>query len=163
MSSWQLVASTPFDGGGARMSVFRALAAAPGAGPITIRFPSTSLGCYWSVDEFDGVDTSGTNGAGAIVQTGVLDGGTAPAGSVALALAPFGQPTNAAFGAVSHRANEPTTPGSGFTELSDNRNTSPAFSLQTEWAVDDPTVDASWTSGARYGAIAAEIRAAGGG
>lgn len=159
MSAWELVASTAFDGGGARISVFRALQSAPGAGPVTISFPAQSLACYWSVDEFAGVDTGGANGSGAIVQAGVLDGGTATAPSLSVALAPFERADNVAFGATSHRASEATAPGAGFTELSDNQNSGPSFSMQTEWAPNDPTVDASWASASRYGAIAAEIRA----
>jgi hypothetical protein len=52
-----------------RLTVFRALSAAPGSGVLTISFGANNMNlCAWSIVEFAGVSTSGTNGTGAIRQ-----------------------------------------------------------------------------------------------
>lgn len=53
-----------------RLTRFRALGASPTTGTLTISFGATNQdGCLWTWAELDGVDTSGTNGSGAIADT----------------------------------------------------------------------------------------------
>ena len=70
MTSWDIVASVAFNGATPldRISVYRAMSAAPGSGPITITSSVTVSNCQWIVSQWDGVDHGGPNGAGAIVQ-----------------------------------------------------------------------------------------------
>src|SRR5687767_13823040 len=57
-----------------RLTLFRAMGAAPSTGALTIDFGGqVQANCSWSVVEFDGVDTSGTNGSGAIVQASAIN------------------------------------------------------------------------------------------
>ncbi len=51
-------------------TLFRALGASPSSGAVTIDFAGQTQGqIYWIIDEVTGMDTSGTNGSGAIVQS----------------------------------------------------------------------------------------------
>ena len=103
MATWTRVASIdyePDDFGAwkARVTVFRALSNAPGSGALTIEFPNTQSNATWIVSQWSGVDTSGVNGAGAIVQTVSARGDAVS--SLAATLAAFGKPNNAAYGVV---------------------------------------------------------------
>src|SRR6266704_2779649 len=51
-----------------RITLFRAMGTSPTAGSVTISFSSGQESIAWSIVEFSGVDTSGTNGSGAVVQ-----------------------------------------------------------------------------------------------
>ena len=139
-----------------RVSIYRAMGASPGAGAITIDCGGTSQDqLEWSVTEFDGVDTSGTNGSGAIVQSGGAQdsGGTT---SMTITLAGFGSTENAAYGSIRHGA--PITEGSGFTELSE---VTTYTGFQSEWKINDNTVDWSFSNDGSFAfAEALEIKAA---
>lgn len=53
-----------------RLTLFRAMGASPSAGAVTIDCGATTIVAWlWSIVEFTGVDTSGTNGSGAVVQS----------------------------------------------------------------------------------------------
>src|SRR5262249_42686296 len=64
MAAWTLVASVAYNGSTPldRVSIFRAMSTAPGSGPITITNSVTVSNCQWIVSQWDGVETSGTNG-----------------------------------------------------------------------------------------------------
>jgi hypothetical protein len=99
------------------------------------------------------VDTTTNNG---IVQSAV---GTGTSVTPLATLAAFGSANNATFQAHGHAAATATTPGTGFTELSDTTTATPAQALETEWSVaNDTTADATITSAA-WGAVAVEIKA----
>lgn len=144
-----------------RITVFRGMTASPGAAAaITITFGGTTQSaCGWSVDEFANVDTSGTNGSGAVVQAlTATDNGSVTSGLVTLAA--FSSVNNATFGAFGHNNNESTTAGTGFTRLCDQFGTGPTTGLATEFRNDnDTTVDASWSTGSKYQAVGIEIAA----
>lgn len=142
------------------VALFRALGASPTSGAITINFGETMTSCIWFVFEITGVDTSGTNGSGAIVQSVGRDfaGGAGTSGT--LTLAAFGSANNMAVGGIFHFANEATTPGSGFTEIGDINLAENTRGFQAEYALNDITVDASWASNVEWEGIAVEIKAA---
>ena len=144
-----------------RITVFRAMGALPTTGTVVISFGAvTQRTCAWSIVEFSGTDTSGTNGSGAIVQS-ALSTADASATTGTATLAAFADAANGTFGAFSHRVAEVTTPGSGFTELAEAIGGTEALSIQTEWRVDNDTVvDATWASNAHYGVVAIEIKVA---
>jgi hypothetical protein len=161
MTAWTQVASVTFDPLSAplrRMTIFRAMSAAPGSGPITITFAGNQSHALWIVSQWDGVETSGTNGSGAVVQT-ASNRADAVNGLVAT-LAPFGIANNVAYGVFGARSKvAAVTPGAGFTEISEqpSAETTPN-TLEAEWATNDNTIDATWAnlSGA---ALGVEIRA----
>jgi invasin-like protein/Big-like domain-containing protein/calcineurin-like phosphoesterase family protein len=161
MASWTLVASVDFDSLSIphrRLSIYRAMSASPGSGPITFAFGSQVSNVEWIVSQWDGVETSGVNGAGAIGQSGSNRADATNALSVALA--PFGNANNVALGAFAVNSQVLTiTPGSGFSEIEEQpANEGTRGDLQAEWAVNRATVTASW-SNLRGGALGIEIKA----
>ncbi len=159
MTGWTVVASVTFDGVATphkRLTVYRAMNAAPGSGPLTITFASSVSNCQWIVSQWTGVDGSGVNGAGAINQTGVSQGDGVPSRTVALSA--FGNANNAAYGVFGVAKNTPAvTPGAGFTEIAEQASgESPLSDLEAEWATNQPSPTASWAS-ANAGALGIEI------
>ena len=118
MAAWDLVATTTFNGATPldRVTIFRAMSAAPGSGPITITSSVTVSNCQWIVSQWDGVETGGTNGAGAIVQTGATSG-TAVNG-LTVALGALADPADVGYGVFGiASATVAATAGGGFTRI----------------------------------------------
>ena len=142
-----------------RTSIFRAMGASPSAGAITITISgSGQTACAWSVDEFDGVDTSGTNGSGAIVQydTDATDNatGTPPA----VTLAALADAVNNAVYAVHGNAQlRLLTPGGSYNELADQNTGVAIHSMWLLPGTTTPTVT-GFSSGDDCGGIAVEIK-----
>jgi hypothetical protein len=161
MASWDLVASVDFDTLALphrRLSIYRAMSATPGSGPITFKFTSQVSNHEWNVSQWDGVETSGVNGDGAIVQTGSNRANAVNGLSVALGA--VASTTNVALGAVAVNSQVLSiAPAAGFTEIDEQ----PAAEgtrgdLQAEWAVNRPTIGASW-SNLKAGGLGVEIKA----
>jgi hypothetical protein len=150
----------PYSGGGVRrLQAWRALASTgAGVGSITITLdgPSTSMDAV--LLEVGGVDTSGTNGSGAIGQSATNQANNVP--SLSVPLAAFANPDNRPLAFFSHRFAEPTTEGSGYTELDDANHISPSTGAQTEWhaLAADTTPSASWVTAGTAGGFAVELR-----
>ena len=161
MSAWDVVSTTTFNGATPldRVTIFRAMSANPGSGPITITSSVTVSNCQWIVSQWDGVDNSGVNGAGAIAQTGSASG-TAVNG-LTTTLAAFGNANDVAYGVFGVNSNVvPTvTPGSGFTTIDEQPSGEGTLAdLFAEWAVNRNTITATWTS-KNAGALGVEIKA----
>jgi len=164
--TWVLVATDVYDNDSSsrrRLTLFRAMGPSPSAGAITIDYAGQAqTEQEWSINQCSGVDTSGANGAGAVVQSAtnhILDSGSAGT-SLSVTLAAFASTANATFGAF---ANEDSswTPvvGSGFTALTD-ANTAGINGHFTEWkATNDTGVDITFGSQTGIAGIAIEIRA----
>lgn len=140
-----------------RITMFRAMGASPTTGVITIDMGGdTQENCRWSVYEFDGVDTTGTNGSGAVVQSAT---NSANAASLTVTLAAFGSTDNGATAGFGKGNTQDTVNETGWTEIHDV--TSEGASIETQWRVDnDTTASASWTTASGTGGIAIEIKAA---
>lgn len=140
-----------------RTTLFRAMGATPSAGAITIDFTGvTQSRCAWSVVEFGNVDTGGTHGSAAVVQSAVDS--NAGATSLTVTLAAFGSANNATASGGMHRTTEATTPGAGFTEIHDVTIAAESHGMASEWRVDnDTTADMSWTTSSACSAVAVEI------
>ena len=159
--TWTVVASVTFDGVATshkRLTVYRAMSAAPGSGPLTITFSSSVSNCQWLVSQWSGVDPTGTNGAGAIAQT-ASNRGDGSSG-LTVGLASFGNPNDAAYGVFGVAKNAlAVTPGAGFTEIAEQASgESPAADLESEWATNRASIGAVWAS-ANAAALGLEIRA----
>jgi hypothetical protein len=160
MTTWTEVASVTFDNTGSeldRLTVFRAMSATPGTGPLTITFAKTVSNSQWMVSQWDGVDGSGTNGSGAIGQTGSTAGDGV--GGLTVGLGAFTDPGNVAYGVFGVASKMAVvSPGNGFAEIGEQPSgeSTPA-DLEAEWAANVPTVEASW-SGENGGAIGIEIK-----
>lgn len=161
MSGWNLVIDQSNILGNNNLRIFRALQSSPGSGGITINFGGvTQTFCAAQLVEFSNVDTSGTNGSGAIVQTAggtLLSAGT----SITVGLGTFGKASNATFGAFKIGVNEVITNGTGFTQVSEIGTTNPDARLDSQFRNNnDTSVDWSWTtSNANVAAAAVEIAA----
>jgi len=143
------------------ISCWRALVtsgATTGTVTITLTGNTPSTSCEAVILELDGIDTSGTNGSGAIVQSGTTSGSST---TLTVTLSAFGSADNRPVGFFTWRANSTGTVGSGFSLLTTNNHASPSMGFLAEWhsTSNDNTVDASWAS-AQCGAYALEIKAA---
>jgi hypothetical protein len=161
MSSWIQVATVDFDQLSApkrRLTIYRAMSASPSSGPITFSYSSAVSNVEWIVSQWNGVETSGLNGAGAIVQ---IDSARANAGGgLSVSLAPFGNANNVALGAFGVNSRVlAVSPGSGFAEIDEQpANEATKGDLQAEWAVNRATINATWTN-LSGGALGVEIKA----
>ena len=161
MSAWTVVASVAYKGATQldRLTIFRAMSASPGSGPITIASSLTVSNCQWIVSQWTGVDQSGTNGSGAIAQTASASGSAET--SLTAALAAFARPANVAYGAFgAASATSVIVAGSGFTTIDQQPSGEGTVGdLFAEWALNKPAVTASWSS-RNAGALGVEIKAA---
>jgi hypothetical protein len=165
MTAWTEVATITFDAVGTpqkRLTIYRAMSAAPGSGPLTITFSNIVSNCQWIVSQWTGAETSGVNGAGAIVQTGSSRGDGVS--GLTVPLTAFGNPNNVAYGVFGVRSSVPAvSPGTGFTEISEQASGEfAAGDLQAEAATNRNTIAATW-SALNAGALGVEIKAAGSG
>ncbi len=162
MAAWEMVTSLGFDTQGGptkRLMLFRAMSGAPGSGPVTITFNSSVSNVQWIVSQWDGVETSGLNGAGAIGQTGVQASDAAT--SLAVALGPLSNTASVTYGIIGVAQNGPiVTPGSGFMEIAE-QSSGESSALEAEYASNEPIVGASWTSSTKAGLLAVELKAGG--
>jgi hypothetical protein len=164
MAAWDVVATTTFNGATAldRVTIFRAMSAAPGSGPITITLSVTVSNCQWIVSQWDGVEISGANGAGAIVQTGATSG--AAVNGLTVTLASFADAADVGYGVFGIASATPVAiAGSGFTRIDEQPSgEGTTGDLFAEWAMNQNAVNATW-SGKSAGALGVEIKAAAGG
>lgn len=140
-----------------RVSRWRALGASPSNGALTINFSGSMTGCVWAWNEVTGMDTSGTNGSGAFVQTVTKASG----GSVVTldgTLAALENAKNVHICAVALNTQATVTPDADFAELGDDNEATLAVTLETQWAVNQTVCDATFSS-AQAATIASEIKA----
>lgn len=166
--TWVEIDNILFDDAGAdrgRLTLFRGMVASPSSGTATISHSKTHSGCLWSIVEFDDVDTSGTHGSGAIVQSAQAPP-TPPSSATSLnvTLSAFGDTDNATYGAFGHMQGTEhsitSPPTNGFTLITEQDGGSTA-KLGTEWRDDNDTgVDMTWDTADNNGGIAVEIKAA---
>lgn len=162
--TWIKVASATYNSAATPAStiiVYRAMGAAPSAGTISITFGAGQNGCAWSLAEFAGIDTSGTDGSGAIVQFATNSVDLALPFTVTLPA--FSSADNATFGAFGFQAPAaPTSIGAGFTQVHETGFATPNQRILTQWRADnDTTVDFTTSSagGSDTGGVAIEIKA----
>jgi hypothetical protein len=142
----------------ATLFLFRGMSSSPTSGAVTISFGAVSqTRIQWSVDQSDAnVNTSGTNGSGAVVQsTGVTLGSAGTSASVNYATTM--RASSGGFSAWGHQVQEGKTPRSGWTEVADVTTVSLA-SVETQYiAGTDTAGSASWATSSRAGGIIVEV------
>lgn len=160
--TWVEVVTAIDSGNQRRCTLFRALGT-PSVGALTIDFAGQSqIRCGWSWSEASGVDTSGTNGSGAIVQSAsaLNNGGTVT--GLTVTLGAFSSTNNATYGAIRHGTTtaQTVTPGTGFNELGEAPSGS-FITYQSQYNLaNDTSVDWTWPSESAFDeAVAAEIKA----
>lgn len=141
------------------VQIWRSMGASPSSGAINFNVSSaTQLNAAWIVVECDGVDTSGTNGSGAVAQSAINQ--VNPGTGLTVTLGAFGSANNATLGAFAIQNSEAITVGSGFTSLANPTQVDGGnnISLNAQWkTTNDTTVDASWVSSLDAGGVAIEI------
>jgi hypothetical protein len=142
-----------------RLTLFRAMGAAPTSGFVTIDFGTAGQhGCGWSLVQVSGVDTSGTNGQGAVVQSAINSGSGVT--SLLVTLSSFLDPSDATLGGFAISVNSAASAGTGFTRINGAGFGTPNAHIDTEWRFDNDTgVDMSFSKADAAG-IAVEVRAA---
>jgi hypothetical protein len=159
--TWDVVATITFDGATPlrRMTIYRAMSASPGSGPLTITSPATVSHAQWIVSQWGGVDPGGVNGAGAIGFTGTATG--TAVNSLTTTLPAFGNANNVAYGVFGVNSNAlAITPGAGFTEIAEQPSgEGTPGDLFAEWAVNLNAITATWVN-RNAGALGVEIKAA---
>ena len=161
MAAWTVVGTVTFDAGTTphkRLTIYRAMSAAPGSGLLTITWSGTQSNCQWIVSQWDGVDVTGVNGAGAIGQTGSnsVDAGN----GLTVTLGALAGPNNGVYGVFGVNKNAlAVTPGTGFAEIAEQPSSeSPQGDLEAEWAPNLNAIAATWAT-LNGGALGIEIRA----
>jgi hypothetical protein len=165
---WVSVESIAFGGlNDRRLTCFRAMAAAPAAGQVTIDFGGVAQDfCAWSIFQYDNVDGGGTAGSAAIAQNDAITGGGV---SLTATLVPSANPAlGVSVGAIAldllADPQRPVSPGAGFTEIDELRpeqTFGKGATLQTQDATTFiPGVSWSWTGAENAAAIVLEIKAA---
>ena len=144
-----------------RTTLFRAMGAAPTSGTVTIAFGGASqTGCLWSIQQFAGVSTSGTDGSGAVVQSVTNWADNVSTGGLSITLAALSSSMNATVGGFSNRINSSTSllAGAGYTAFTGAAVTTPTMSLRAEWnAAGTTTVDMTQSAISDIAGIAVEI------
>lgn len=164
--TWVQVASIVFDTTSTsrrRITTFRALGASPSAGSVTITFGEATPQSLWSIEQVSGIDTSGTNGSGAIVQSATNKDESASTSVLTVTLGAFSSVDNATFGAFGNYGITAGsgTPGTGFTEITDLNQSANGIHLSTEYkTTNDTSVDYDFTENSQMGGIAVEIKIA---
>lgn len=161
--TWTLVATTT-TATARELSVFRAMGAAPTAGSVTIATTGTSpTGCLWTITEFAGADTSGTNGSGGIVGTNIVNARPASATSISQAYPSAITAGNQTFAAIGGTLAQTVTPGAGWSSLGQINGATPAQNLigmNGTNGVGLSPVTASWATATSTWVIGVEIVAA---
>ena len=147
---------------GWNISIWRTMVgSAVTAQDISVAFGATFRHLLWSLSEFDGVDKSGTDGSGAIVQSGKNEFGQDVDPSITLSA--FGSADNRPYSANGIESSTMTGVAPGLdTEITEILNIE-SDSLHTQWdsATADNTVDSTHSaSGTIFsnGMVALEIK-----
>lgn len=132
-----------------RVTVFKAIGAAPTAGAVTITFSGAqALGAYVLLE------VTGSDNVDSVVQSAKATGGGS---ALAVTLAAFAQTSNATFAFwVTSTSLGSIAPGSGFTELFES--SADGLGFEAEWKEsNDTSVDATASEAVDWGGIAVEI------
>jgi hypothetical protein len=155
--TWAQVASVTFSGGNRRLTVLRAMGASPSAGAITYDFAAqVQTSMAWSVIECQGVDTTGTNGSGATVQS--VTASVSAATTLNATLAALEHPNNRALCMVGLDINSTVTPDADFVELSDNGVANGNSTLEAASAANQAACDPAFAT-ANAGILSIEVKA----
>lgn len=155
--------NTDNSGSQKRVTLFRAAPAADVTGTIAIDFGGqTQTDIVWVVDTVTGLSVSGTNGAGAVVQTPVTNQDrTGTATTLAATLAAFGSSSNVTYGVCAVGNTGTFTPGTGLSKVGENASTANNITLVTEFQnAADTSVDYTFSAAGELGIIALELKGA---
>ncbi len=130
-------------------------------GTCTMSFGQNATYNGYVIVEFDGVDTSGTDGSGAVAQDVSGSANSASAGGLSIALGAIAADSTTA-GAFSNSINSTTSlaAGAGYTAGTGVANSGPNTSVRAEWnTAGSTTVNMTQSATSNIGGIAVEVRA----
>lgn len=161
--TWTLVAEGT-GANGMRAHTYRALSASPGAAAAIVADfgANTQTGCAFIVDEFDGMDATGSNGANAIVQS-VVNGGTATT-TATVTLASFGDAVNNAGYAVGIIDGNPAATAEAGWTIKGNASSASGPSRRAVSIFrtgEDTSPSFTWTGNQAFRMIGIEVKVAG--
>ena len=146
-----------------RIWIYRAMGAAPTAGAITFTWAASQTHAAWDVTEYTSADTSGTNCSGALVQSAannsIIQGGTASPATVTMGSAP-GSASNTTHAFSRYAFNTAMTPGTNFTQLSQNGNATDGARYLAENGLNLQTATVNNAGTSAWTIIAVEVKAA---
>lgn len=165
--TWVLVNDIVYDTTSAsrkRLSVFRAMGAAPTTGATTITYSGqVQTDAFWTITEFSDVRVvAGDNGAAAVVQSVVGKDETLVATTMSVTLAALeGTGRNSVYGGCSNDFAVPvSTAGAGLALLSADGDPTTGLGILTEWIEGGRTnIDFNFPAGGESGIVAVEVRA----
>ena len=143
-----------------RITCFRAMGASPSAGAVTIDWVNTQLARGHVIEQWTGVDTSGTNGSGALVQSATNSSGP-DVTSLTVSLAALGSASNGTSSAFAKLVNTALTPRTGWTESFDGTSEAPECDFETQFKVAGEATASATTAGDPEGnfvGLAVEIK-----
>jgi hypothetical protein len=161
-ATWVEVALADTGSIGRFAACYRTMLGSDQTGTVVFNFNETQLRAAWSVVEFSGVDTSGTNGSGAVVQapTAVSTSAT----SLTVTFSAFGNANNRPYCFFRFNNVLGLAAGSGWTSgFPGDTIDSEGVEILGEWrnATDDTTCDATATGSAQsFAGIGVEVKAA---
>src|SRR5262249_43941997 len=141
-----------------RLTCFRTMGAMPSTGAITFDFGGQQQSvCAWSVFEYDNVDTTGTEGAGAVVQA---KESSVSGSALSISLDPLADAVNSTVvGGLVRDGSQPVVPGEGCAEI--DQQAVNVGGLQTQDRIGSgSTINWSWSGSNHAAAIALEIKTA---
>ena len=154
--SWTQVNTIFNENLGERLTLWRAMRSNPNSGTVYGDFSlQTQQDIYWSIDQFNNVKTSGSNGADAIVQSPSSSVSGTQTG-ISINLNAFSSSNNVPYGVLGYQSIRDASVGSGFSQLSKQSS-----AMIVEWKNSNTTtVNFTWASiSATWNEIAAEIAA----
>jgi len=160
--TWVAIGTVQVDVGPSSMrggTLFRGLGT-PSPGALTFTYGVSHESCAWSVAEATGVDTTGTNGSGAVVQVVTAVGvGTTPA----VTLAAFGSADNATYAGVATGGGTISSAGTGFTLLGTTASVTPSVvGVGSQYQLANDTSVNMTIGSDDWGIIGVEVKAAAG-
>lgn len=158
--SWTKVASVIIVGSNRRLTVWRFLGQALASTTVVITYLATQTHCQWAILEFTGVDTSGTNGSGAVVQSPTNTNNAASHTVITNSLSAFGSSNNMCYAVFVVNNGVTGTPASGYTEDYDFQETEDVSTMEIAHKLNDTSPSCTWslTCSASL-AIAIEVKA----
>jgi hypothetical protein len=160
--TWVLVDNTTVIAGGRTTYVYRAATggSAPTPGAVTITTGVTANAFLWNVTQFEGVDLTGTNGSGAIVQSF----NSRPTAGTSVSVAYTSAPTagNVCYALVGVAVAEAPAPGTGWASLGTGQTVTNLVNGFTAMQANPPVTNvlASWTTSAQANVVGVEVKAA---
>jgi hypothetical protein len=162
--TWVQVAASDYDTGPPTeksVVVFRAMGASPTTGGVTIDYAGQAqTDILWAISQFNGVDTSGQNGSGAIAQsTTTADQSVTTSTATVTLVNPLANTNDVMFvgGASDGAGGSLTSYGAGFTGLGTVSSTNIA-GVAEEYAVNKTTGTLTWDSNHMLGMVGVELK-----